>query len=107
LHPRIDAISQLLPVKIRIIVENIIMVFVIALLIDFLLRGWSYTWTSGLQKHVGMFDFNYVYVYMALPVGFGLMLLRVLQNVIKDTRELMNSSEVDSSSDIQSKKEEL
>lgn len=90
-HPRIDALIQVLPVKVRIALETVIMLLVIILLIDFMIRGWHFAWTSGFQKRVGMFDISYVYVYLALPIGFGLTLIRVLYHFIIDMRDLIQN----------------
>lgn len=88
LHPRIDVLVNVLPNKLKIIIESAIVMLMVVLLVDFMVRGWDYAWTSGIQKRVGMFDFSYIYVYMALPVGFCLMLIRILYHFFQDMKQI-------------------
>lgn len=90
LHPSIDVIVRLFPGKIRSLIEILMNIFVCYLLIDFTLRGWKFAWVLGLKKFTGMLELPYTVVYLAIPIGFGLMFVRFLTCFIEDLRMLKN-----------------
>lgn len=90
LHPSIDLLNRLLPVRAGTAVQVTVDLAVIYLLGDLILSSWSFAWGEGFTKFTGALELPYVYVYLSLPIGFGLMLIRVLANFVTDIRLLLN-----------------
>lgn len=86
LHPNIDLISRFFPGRLKSWIGAAIHVIVIVLLIVTIFRGWDYAWRLGWNKLTGLLELRYTYVYLSLPIGFGLMLIRVIASILSDLR---------------------
>ncbi|MBP1934450.1 TRAP transporter small permease [Ammoniphilus resinae] len=91
LHPSIDFLVQMIPVKPRIILEVLMNIVMLYLLVDFSVRGWDFAWDLGWKKLTGMLQMHYTVVYLALPIGFGLMFIRVLGHIISDIKIVLSN----------------
>jgi TRAP-type C4-dicarboxylate transport system permease small subunit len=86
LHPSIDALTRLLPVRVEGFVRILIGLILVYLLGDMTLSSWNFAWGSGSSRFTSTLGLTYTVVYLALPVGFFLMLVRVLVCLLDDVR---------------------
>lgn len=93
LHPAIDLVPRLLPGKAGVGLTLVVEALSVYVLADLALSAWHFAWESGFNKYTVALDLPYVYTYLALPVGLGLMLVRVVENLASDVRALRKSGE--------------
>jgi TRAP-type C4-dicarboxylate transport system permease small subunit len=89
LHPTIDLITRLLPIKAGVTLHILMSLVIIYVLGELTISTWIFALQSGFFKYTGTLELPYIVVYLALPIGFGLMLVRVAINMIDDIRALL------------------
>jgi TRAP-type C4-dicarboxylate transport system permease small subunit len=99
LHPAIDIISNLFRGKMAKWVRFIVNLIVLCLLAEFTVLSWNFAWKLGMQKFTAMMEIPYTYVYLALPLGFGIMFIRVFFHFLADLNLLGRNKEVLSGSE--------
>ena len=93
LHPAIDLLPRLLPTRVGGALTLLIEALAIYILADIALSSWHFAWESGFNKYTVALRLPYVYTYLALPVGLGLMLVRVVANLVSDLLALRRGDE--------------
>jgi TRAP-type C4-dicarboxylate transport system permease small subunit len=88
LHPAIDLLPRLLPGRIGVGLTLVVEALAVYILADLTVSAWHFAWESGFNKYTVALRLPYVYTYLALPVGLGLMLVRVVENLIADLRAM-------------------
>lgn len=88
LHPAIDLLPRLLPTRVSAWLTLLIQAISVYILADLAVSAWHFAWESGFNKYTVALRLPYVYTYLALPVGLGLMLVRVVTNLVSDVRAL-------------------
>lgn len=88
LHPSIDLVTRLMPVKVGVVFQILMSLAIVYVLGELTVTTWGFALTSGFNKYTGILELPYIFVYLALPVGFGLMLVRVVINTVEDIRAL-------------------
>lgn len=88
LHPTIDLVTQIMPLKVGMILQILMGFAIIYVLGELIISTWDFALESGFNKYTGILGLPYIVVYLALPIGFGLMLVRVAINTVYDIRAL-------------------
>jgi len=91
-HPSIDLVTRIMPPRVGTAIQLIVDLIIIYLLADLTISGWHFAWESGFDKFTGALKLPYVYTYLALPTGLAIMLIRVLVNLVSDTRFLLSGN---------------
>jgi TRAP-type C4-dicarboxylate transport system permease small subunit len=89
LHPTIDLVTRLLPIKAGVTLDLLMSLVIIYVLGQLTIITWDFALLSGFFKYTGTLELPYIVVYLALPIGFGLMLVRVAIHMIDDIRALL------------------
>lgn len=86
LHPTIDMIFHLFSSKIKPFISKFIAILTMILLIFLILGGLSFALNMGPQKMMNTINLEYTFVYISLPIGFGLMLIRYIVSFISELK---------------------
>lgn len=84
IHPNIDAVINIIPEKLKILVELVINIATISLLIYLTISSWKFTWDLGWDKLTGMLRIRYSFVYVSMPIGFFIMFVRITVHTVEN-----------------------
>lgn len=90
-HIRIDVIFNYVPARVQAllyIIGDLVMMAIAVLAVYWSLESVGVSWKFGSVSH-GL-RVSMVWFYMAVPIGFGLMIFRLVQSIWRDVADLRN-----------------
>jgi len=90
MHLGVDAFVNLLTGRLRAAVELLVGCFVLTVLGFFIYLGWTLAFET--TKSLLLINLSYTYIYAAVPVGFALVAVHVVEDIVRAARGLLSGA---------------
>lgn len=87
MHLGVDAVVTLFPGRWRAAQELLVNLAILAVLLSFILLAWRFA--ENPTKVLQMINLSYTWIYLAVPVGFGLAAVHVVEDLLRAARGLV------------------